>query len=107
MLKTLRKVLFGGSRPRKERRRLPPPGPCPAMGASIVKRNVLMKVSEPVSPDFWGWLVLSGWREVRMSRNRRKYIVLPGSAFPKLARVPAHGRDALCQRMLESATRSG
>lgn len=107
MLKTLRELFFGGGKPRKERRRLPPPGPCPTMGASIVKRNVLMKVTEPVAAEFWDWLVLSGWREVRMSRNRRKYTPLPNSAFAKLARVAVHERDALYRRMLGSMTRTG
>jgi hypothetical protein len=106
MLMRLREMFLGGGKPKKERRRLPPPGPCPSMGASIVKRNVLMKVTEPVSAEFWDWLVLSGWREVRMSRNRRKYTPLPNSAFAKLARVDTQERDTLYRRMLATTTRN-
>jgi hypothetical protein len=106
MFKTLRSLLPGGGKPAKERRRLAVPGPCPSMGASIVNREVVMKVTEPMSSEFWDWLVLSGWREVRMSKNRRKYKVIPASAFGKLAHVAAQERDALYRRMLGSTTTS-
>jgi len=76
------------------------------VGASIVKRNVVMKVTEPMSSEFWDWLVLSGWREVRMSKNRRKYNAVPNSAFGKLAHVAAQERDALYRRMLGPMTTS-
>jgi hypothetical protein len=106
MLKTLRDMLLGGGKPAKERRRLAAPGPCPSVGASIAKRNVVMKVTEPISSEFWDWLVLSGWREVRMSKNRRKYTAVPNSAFGKLAHVAAQERDGLYRRMLGPMTTS-
>jgi len=105
MLKTLRNMFLGG-KPAKERRRVPPAGPCPSVGASIVKRNIVMKVTEPVSAEFWDWLVLCGWREVRMSKNRRKYTPVPSSAFGKLAHISAQDRDALYRRMLGPMTTS-
>ncbi len=85
---------------------MPSPGPCPSVGASIVKRRVVMKVTEPVSSELWDWLVLVGWREVRMSRNRRKYRPVPDSAFGKLVRVAANEREALYRRMLGPMTSS-
>jgi len=100
MLKTLRNLLLGG-KPFNERRRLPPPGSCPNIGASVVKDTFVMKVTEPVSAEFWDWLVLSGWREVRMARNRRKYIRIPASAFGKLARVSSREREVLWSRMFD------
>jgi hypothetical protein len=106
MLKRLSEMFLGSGKPRKERRRLPAPGPCPTMGASIVKRNVLMKITEPIPSEFWDWLVLAGWREVRMSRNRRKYVALPNSAFAKLSRAAGQERDALYRRMLGSMTKA-
>ena len=106
MLKTLRNMLLGGGKPAKERRRLASPGPCPSVGASIVKRNVVMKVTEPISSEFWDWLVLSGWREVRMSKNRRKYQSVPVSAFNKLAHVAVREREATYQQMLGPLTSS-
>lgn len=107
MLKALRSLLPGGGKPAKERRRLAPPGPRPSIGASIVKRNIVMKVTEPITDEFWNWLILSGWREVRMSKNRRKYTIVPGSAFGKLAHVAAQERDALYRQMLGPMTRAG
>ena len=100
MLNILRNMLPGGGKPTKERRRLPAPGPRPNLGASIVNRDVVIRINEPISDEFWDWLVLSGWREVRMSKNRRKYKTMPSTAIRKLAHVTAQERDALYQRML-------
>jgi hypothetical protein len=105
MLKTLKSMLLGG-KPARERRQLPPPGPCPNIGASLVKDTVVMRVSEPVSEEFWNWLVLSGWREVRMTKNRRKYTRIPASAFGKLARVSSREREVLWARMLSAVEKS-
>jgi hypothetical protein len=103
MLNALRN-LFRGGKPARERRRTPPAGPCPPIGASLVKRDVVMKVTEPMQPEFWDWLVLSGWREVRLSRNRRKYIAAPPGAFRRLARAVSQDRDTLYQKMLGPMT---
>jgi hypothetical protein len=59
-----------------------------------------MKVSEPLRAEFWDWLVLSGWREVRMSKNRRKYVMAPPGAFGQLARAPSQERDILYEQLL-------
>ena len=100
MLTAIRNLLGVGGKPAKERRRLPSAGPCPSIGASLVKRNVVMKVTESPSTEFWSWLVLSGWREVRMSKNKRKYVAAPAGAFVKLARAATHERETLYRRML-------
>lgn len=102
MLTALRKLLGGSGKPATERRRLPTPGPCPAIGASIVKGDFVMRVSEPMAQEFWDWLVLSGWREVRMAKNRRKYRRVPASAFGKLAHVRPQHREALWARMQDA-----
>jgi hypothetical protein len=104
VLKTIRNFLFGRGKPSKDRRHTPAAGPCPAIGASLVKRNVVMKVTEPMAPEFWDWLVLAGWREVRMSRNRRKYLAAPPGAFRKLSRVASQERETLYRKMLGPMT---
>jgi hypothetical protein len=104
MLTAIRNLLGVGGKPAKERRRLPPPGHCPAIGASLVKRNVVMKVTESPSNEFWSWLVLAGWREVRMSKNKRKYIAAPAGAFARLSKATTQDREALYRRMLGPMT---
>lgn len=106
MLNMLRGFL-GSGKPARERRRVPPPGQRPNIGASLVKRNVVMKVTQPISDEFWDWLVLAGWREVRMSKNRRKYVMAPVSALPTLARASAQERDAIYEQMLGPMTTAG
>jgi hypothetical protein len=103
MLNALRN-LFRGGKPARERRRTPPAGACPPIGASLVKRGVVMKVTEPIQAEFWDWLVLSGWREVRLSRNRRKYVPAPPGAFRRLARAVSQERDTVYQKMLGPMT---
>lgn len=102
MLSTLRNLFAGGGKPAKERRRLPAAGPCPNPGASVVRRNLAMKVTEPISREFWDWLVLVGWREVRMAKNRRRYKTLPADTFGRLARATPAMRDALYRELIGS-----
>lgn len=104
MLQILRKILPGGGKPAHERRRLPPPGPCPNVGATIVRRAALIKIGEPLGPELWNWLVLAGWREVRMSRNRRRYVPLPADALRRLARCRPEERELVHQRLLAGAS---
>ncbi len=63
-----------------------------------------MKISQPISTEFWNWLVLVGWREVRMSKNKRRYNPAPAGTFAKLARVPAREREALYRDVLGPMT---
>lgn len=105
MLQKLRNMLLGGGKPAVERRRVPRPGPCPNVGASIVRRKWVMKITEPISQDFWDWLVLSGWREVRMSKNKRRYEALPADTLAKLRRSSAREREMLHSNLLGPETR--
>lgn len=100
MLAAIRSLLGVGGKPARERRRLPPAGRCPSIGASLVRRDVVMKVTQSPTPEFWNWLVLAGWREVRMSKNRRKYNAAPTGAFAKLAKAATQEREALCEKIL-------
>lgn len=64
-----------------------------------------MKVTEPLSPEFWDWLVLAGWREVRMSKNRRRYETLPSDTLRKLKQCPASERELLHRRLVAVPSR--
>jgi hypothetical protein len=65
-----------------------------------------MKVTQSPTPEFWNWLILYGWREVRMSKNRRKYNPMPTGAFAKLAKAATQEREALCEKMLSAMAQS-
>lgn len=104
MLAAIRSLFGGGGKPTRERRRLAPAGRCPSIGASLVRRNVAMKVTQSPTPEFWNWLVLAGWREVRMSKNRRKYSTAPTGAFAKLAKAATQEREALSEKILSQVS---
>ena len=103
MLKFVRNLL-GGGKPVHDRRRVPVAGPRPSVGASLVKSNVVMKVTQPISDDFWNWLVLVGWREVRMSKNRRKYVAAPAGTLATLAKASIQDRDEKYRELLGPMT---
>ena len=81
--------------PVQDRRQEPLPGPCPEVGAAIVRRDMVMKISEPISPALWEWLVRLGWREVKLSTNRRQYHRAPSGTFARLASAAPEQRELI------------
>jgi hypothetical protein len=100
MLQTLRNMFLSGKKPAHERRRLPRPGPCPNMGASVVRGRSVMKITDPITQEFWDWLVLAGWREVRMTKNKRSYDPLPPDTLRTLLRSPRREWEAVHQQLV-------
>ena len=49
----------------RQKRRTPPVGPVPAVGVLIARGQVKMAINQPISRDFWNWMVLSGDRRQR------------------------------------------
>jgi hypothetical protein len=105
VLQKLRNMLLGGGKPANERRRLPRPGPRPNVGASVVRGRALIKLTDPISQEFWEWMVLAGWREVRMSKNKRRYEPMPADTLRKLMRSPPQEWEAIHQDMFGPSTR--
>ncbi len=90
----------------RTKRRLPPVGRAPKVGAYLVSGDMKMHVTRPVSRDLWDWMVLSGWRNVPVANDRRQMRDLPEDTFSKLLEsVPAE-RDALLARIMRSAKQS-
>jgi hypothetical protein len=104
VLQRLRSMLLGG-RPAEDRRRLPRPGSCPNVGASLVRGKSVMKLTDPISQEFWEWLVLAGWREVRMAKNKRRYEPLPPNTLRTLLRSAREDRELLHQQLIGPQTR--
>lgn len=81
------------------------PGPIPRMGRYIQLDNRLrMRVTGNPSAEFWAWLTLIGWREIRHVRDRRNYIDLPERSFMELFRRDPQRRETLYDRLVEITT---
>lgn len=87
----------------RKKRRPPPVGTLPPVGATIVRGPVKMAVTHEITQDLWDWLVLSGWRNLPVKVDRRKGLRAPQSALRELARVPAQERERVHARLLELA----
>jgi hypothetical protein len=98
-MKDLLRTLFSV----RQKRRAPPVGPIPAVGSSIIRGQVKMAVTHPISPDMWNWLVLSGWRSIPVKNDRRKCMALPKSALKELISADIQERDATHAHLLGKA----
>lgn len=91
----------------RNKRRAPPVGSLPPVGATIVRGAVKMAVTHDVAPELWDWLVLSGWRNLPVKVDRRKGLRAPQSALRDLARATPQERDRVHGRILELARPEG
>ena len=98
-MKDLLRTLFSV----RQKRRAPPIGAIPSVGASIIRGQVKMSVTHPIEPDLWNWLVLSGWRSVPVKQDRRKCMALPKSALKELMSADIQERDATHAHLLSKA----
>jgi len=87
----------------RQKRRPAPVGPLPALGATIVRDQVKMSVTHPISSELWDWLVLSGWRNMPVKTDRRKGMRLPDSALRTLIDAPVAERNQTHTLILELA----
>lgn len=105
MLNKIKVMLFGG-KPSVERRRLPSAGRAPKVGAFIAKRDLVIKITDPITNEMWEWFILMGWREISMRTNRRKLVVLPQNAFAKLAKLDVAERELVYNQMMKATSKS-
>ena len=87
----------------RQKRRTPPVGPVPAVGVSIARGPVKMTINQPVSRDFWNWMVLSGWRNVAVQKDRRESVQLPEDSLQQLLEASPQERNAVHARLLALA----
>jgi hypothetical protein len=83
-------------------RKLPPAGPMPPIGSSIVFGNLRIKLRYPLDAELWKWFTARGWRTVNMRTNRRRYTCLPDKILMRLMRVNGAEREVLHQRIIDS-----
>lgn len=84
-------------------RELPPPGPKPPVGSSIVRDGLRIRLKYPISSEQWEWFTLHGWRTIDMRANRRHYTCVPDKFLDKLLDVGELERDTLHQQLIKFA----
>lgn len=87
----------------RQKRRPAPVGGVPAVGVSIIRGDVKMTVTDPISRDLWSWMVLSGWRNVPVKNDRRQYTELPEGLLKQLIDAEPTARDAVHARIMAQA----
>ena len=87
----------------RQKRRTPPVGPVPAVGVLIARGQVKMAINQPISRDFWNWMVLSGWRNVAVPKDRRESVQLPEGSLQQLLEASPQERNAVHARLLALA----
>ena len=87
---------------RKKRKALPTSS-VPQIGGTIIRNNVKVKVSQPIDPELWEWMQLSGWRVNKVKNDRRKYLGLPKDALAQLAAVSPESRAQIHTSLLGKA----
>ena len=78
--------------------------PRPQVGSIIVRGNVRIRVSQPIHPDLWDWMLLSGWRVNTYRKDRRRYQTLPDAVLSELVAAPPQNRSELHSRLVERWT---
>lgn len=95
VLSLIKKILGGDERKGKERRRLHRVESRPVPGEFIVRHQKRMKVTAPMSPELWDWLMLYGWRQVAVKRDRRRYQDLAPDTFRRISEANMAERERL------------
>lgn len=87
----------------RAKRKLPPVGRTPKVGAYLMSGDLKLQITQPVTRELWEWLVLSGWRNVPVAKDRRRTRDLPEETLEQLLEAPPAQRDALLARIVRSA----
>lgn len=89
----------------RKKRKLLPATARPQIGATIVRRNVKIKVSQPCDPALWDWMLLSGWRVNPMRNDRRVCVSLPRDAIDQLNAAGVDKWAKVHDRLLKSVSK--
>ena len=77
--------------------------PLPPVGATIIRGQVRMAITQPVPRELWDWLVLSGWRNLPVKKDRRQGLTVPEGALQELIDADPQERNRAHARILEQA----
>ncbi|MBC3933618.1 MULTISPECIES: hypothetical protein [Undibacterium] len=84
----------------RQQRSLPPPGPKPAFGATIVNQQIKIQLFLPIDYEQWDWLTGHGWRTMDMRENRRRYFRVPRNAVQRMLSASKEEREHIHQRVI-------
>jgi hypothetical protein len=82
-------------------RALPPPGPQPPVGSSIVRGTLRIRLKYPISSEQWEWFSKLGWRTTDMRTDRRRYLCVQDKTLARLLDADKMKRDDLHARLLQ------
>lgn len=85
----------------RAKRRTPPTGLRPKVGAFIIHGEFRINVSQSISQDLWDWLVLCGWRTVPVKIDRRSYKEVPNEILVDLVNAPSFERNVIHARIFQ------
>jgi hypothetical protein len=81
-------------------RALPPPGPQPTVGSSIVRGTLRIRLKVPIDSEQWAWFSGLGWRTTDMRADRRRYLCVEDKALLKLLDADNEKRDRMHAQLL-------
>jgi hypothetical protein len=82
-------------------RALPPPGPQPTVGSSIVRGTLRIRLKVPIDSEQWAWFSALGWRTTDMRTDRRRYVCVHNRALLKLLDADKGKRDRMHAQLLQ------
>ncbi|MDE2429920.1 MAG: hypothetical protein KGM99_14425 [Burkholderiales bacterium] len=85
----------------RQPRELPPPGPKPAFGSTIVLGRLKIQLLMAIDYEQWDWLTDKGWRTMEVRNNRRRYYKVPRKAVSRLLHATPDERDDIHQQILD------
>ena len=85
----------------RQPRELPPPGPKPAFGSTLVLNQLKIQLFISIDYEQWEWLTLKGWRTMDQRQNRRRYYKVPRKAVQRLLHANAEEREQLHLQILD------
>jgi hypothetical protein len=81
-------------------RALPPPGPQPTVGSSVVRGSLRIRLKVPIDSEQWEWFSKLGWRTTDMRTDRRHYVCLQDKTLFKLLNADKEKRERLHAHLL-------
>lgn len=86
----------------RKARELPPAGPMPTIGSSIVRERLRIRLKYPINAEQWEFFTKRGWRTADMRKDRRRYMSVPDKILVKLLDRSGVERESLHNRLIEA-----
>ncbi len=94
------KARLFSAKPQVERRKRSSSSRVPKFDEYVVHHRVKMRICSENSVEFCKWLVKHGWRVADYQNDRRRYVLLPDSAFDRLSAAPPSERPMIIRAFM-------